>query len=163
MPSPVRAYLHSRPDGIMQLWLGTYAAAHDLEMFPNATLLLDVENCFQPDSVLCSEPRKGGRVWVNKGGYLCGSPELVVEVAASSVSIDLRDKLKVYRRAEVPEYIVWRTEDEEIDWFLLEDGQYVKQKPDKHGRLHSRVFKGLVLDVRAALEGNKARVLAALD
>lgn len=41
--------------------------------------------------------------------------------------------------------------------------QYVKQKPDKHGRLHSRVFKGLMLDVRAALEENKARMLAALD
>lgn len=38
-----------------------------------------------------------------------------------------------------------------------------KAQPDKQGRLHSRVFKGLVLDVRAALEGNKARMLSALD
>ena len=60
------------------------------------------------------------------------------------------------------EYIVWRTEDEEIDWFVLEDGQYVKQRPDKHGKLHSRKFKGLILDVQAALAFDKSRVLAAL-
>jgi Uma2 family endonuclease len=162
MASPVRINLHSRPDGIMQGWLFAYAAMHDLEMFPNTTLLLDVENCFQPDSMLCSKPRKGGRVWVNKDDYLCGSPELVVEIAASSVSIDLRDKLRAYRRAEIAEYIVWRTEDAEIDWFVLDDGQYIKQTADKHGKIHSRIFKGLTLDVNAALACNKAKVLSAL-
>jgi Uma2 family endonuclease len=161
MPSPVRV-AHSRPDGILQGWMYAYAAEHDLELLPNATLLLDTENAFQPDAILCSPPRKGGRVWLNTKGYLCGSPEFVVEIASSTASIDLRDKLRVYRRLEVQEYIVWRTEDAEIDWFVLEEGQYIKMKPDRHGKLRSRVFPGLVLDLAAALACDKSKVLAAL-
>ncbi|MFN0076979.1 MAG: Uma2 family endonuclease [Prosthecobacter sp.] len=161
MPSPVRI-AHAEPDGVIQGWLFTYAAEHELKIFPNATLLLDPENAFQPDAILCTAPQPGGRVWLNKKGYLCGSPELVVEIAASTASIDLRDKLRVYRRLEVAEYLVWRTADQEIDWFVLEDGQYVKMKPDRHGKLRSRVFPGLVLDLAAALACDKARVLASL-
>jgi len=161
MPSAVRLN-HSQPDGIIHGWLFAYAAEHGLEMLPNTTLLLDTENCFQPDAILCGTPRRGGRVWVNEAGYLCGSPEMVVEVAASTGSIDLRDKLRVYRRLEVAEYLVWRTEDKEVDWFQLEAGAYIRMKPDRHGRLRSRIFPGLVLDVEAALRGDKAAVLAAL-
>ena len=36
-----------------------------------------------------------------------------MEVAASSASHDLHDKLNVYRRNGVREYLVWRTLDEE--------------------------------------------------
>lgn len=162
MPSPVRFSKHSAPDGLVHIWLGTYAAKHGLEMCPNTTVLLDSENSFQPDALLCSKPRKGSRVWINKDDFLCGSPELVVEISASSVSIDLRDKLRVYRRCGVNEYIVWRTEDREIDWFVLEDGQYVKLAADRHGRIQSPMFKGLILDTAAALKMDKAKVLAAL-
>ena len=38
-----------------------------------------------------------------------------MEVAASSASHDLHDKLNVYRRNGVREYLVWRTLDERID------------------------------------------------
>lgn len=161
MPSPVRIS-HARPDGLIHLWLGTYAARHDLEILPNATLLLDPENACQPDAILCSAPRQGGRVWLNAKGYLCGSPELVVEVATSTASMDLREKLRVYRRLEVAEYIVWRTEEGDLDWFILEEGRYERQEPDAQGRLASRVFPGLVLDLKAALALDKAAVLAGL-
>ena len=162
MPSPVRFNKHAGPDALMNALLFNYAAEHGLEACTNATVLLDSENALQPDAILCSTPRKGGRVWINEYDLLCGSPELVVEISASSVSIGLRDKLRVYRRSGVNEYIVWRTEDREIDWFVLEDGQYVKLAADRHGRIHSRMFKGLVLDTAAALKMDKAKVLAAL-
>jgi Uma2 family endonuclease len=162
MPSPVRIDHHARPDGHIHGWLYTYAIEHDLEMYPNATLLLDAENSFQPDAMLCSKPRPGGRVWLNAKGLLCGAPELVVEVAASSVSIDLHDKMRVYRRAGVSEYIVWRTQDREVDWFVLEDGKYVKLSADRGQKLRSQVFPGLVLDVKALLAHDGAKVIAAL-
>ena len=162
MPSPVRFSKHASPDALFNVWLGVYAAKHGLVTCTNATVLLDSENAFQPDVLLCSKPRKGSRVWINKDDFLCGSPELVVEISASSVSIDLRDKLRVYRRSGVNEYIVWRTLDREIDWFVLEDGQYVKLPADRHGRIHSRMFKGLILDTAAALEMDTAKALAAL-
>lgn len=161
MPSPVRAS-HAESDGVVHLWLGYFAARHRLKFFPNATLLLDPENAYQPDAILCSAPRQGGRVWLNAKGYLCGSPELVVEVATSTASMDLREKLRVYRRLEVAEYIVWRTEEGELDWFILQEGRYERQEPDAQGSLVSRVFPGLVLDLKAALSLDKAAVLAAL-
>ena len=45
-----------------------------------------------------------------------------MEVAASSVSHDLGDKLAVYRRNGVREYVVWRVLDHGIDWFELAGG-----------------------------------------
>ena len=163
LPSPVRIDTHAEHDGIIHGWLLVYASEQGLKFYPNATLLLDSENSCQPDSILCSKPEKSGHVWLNKKGYLCGSPELVVEIAGSTASIDLRDKLRVYRRNGVSEYVVWRTQDREIDWFVLDDeGTYVKQTPARHGKLHSRTFKGLALDVEAALKLDGAKVLSAL-
>ena len=152
LPSPVRIDTHAEHDGIIHGWLLVYASEQGLKFYPNATLLLDSENSCQPDSILCSKPEKSGHVWLNKKGYLCGSPELVVEIAGSTASID-----------HVSEYVVWRTQDREIDWFVLDDeGTYVKQTPARHGKLHSRTFKGLALDVEAALKLDGAKVLSAL-
>ena len=153
---------HAQADGLIHGCLGLYAIEHGLGFYPNATLLLDTENSFQPDAILCSKPRKGGRVWLNEKGYLCGAPELVVEVAASTASIDLRDKLRVYRRNGVDEYIVWRTQDREVDWFVLEEGQYVRQTAGRDHHLRSRIFPKLVLDVKALLTLDGAKLIAGL-
>ena len=162
MPSPVRADMHAQPDGLIQTWLGTYAIANDLHSYPNASLLLDSDNSFQPDAILCSKPRKGGRVWLNKKGYLCGSPEFVCEIAASTASIDLHAKLRVYRRHGISEYLVWPTAEQEVDWFVLEDEEYIPLEPGKDGKIRSRVFRGLVLDVKALLKLDGVKVLEAL-
>jgi Uma2 family endonuclease len=163
MPSPVRADLHAKPDGIIHGWLFNYSVMNDLEFYPNATLLLDTENSFQPDAILCSKPRKGGRVWLNGKGYLCGSPELVCEIAASSASIDLHSKFRIYRRNGVSEYLVWRTTDQAVDWFVLENDVYVPLPVGKDRKIHSRTFKGLVLDVPALLKMDGAKVLQSLS
>ncbi len=131
-------------------------------MYSNPTFILDSDNSFQPDAILCSRPQKGGRVWLNAKGYLCGAPELVCEIAASSASIDLHDKLRVYRRHGISEYLVWRTADREIDWFTLENEEYVRLSPGKDRRIRSRIFPGLALDVPAALKLDGARVIEAL-
>ena len=44
-----------------------------------------------------------------------GAPQLIVEVAVSSASHDLHDKLQLYERAGVPEYVAWRVVDKAID------------------------------------------------
>ena len=90
-------------------------------------------------------------------------PELVVEVAASSASIDMHDKLRVYRRNGVREYVVWRTLEQRIDWFELVDGEFHQLPPDDEGVIHSRVFPGLRLDAGALLRGDLADALAALE
>ena len=83
--------------------------------------------------------------------YLEGAPELVAEIAASSVSHDLGDKLSVYRRNGVREYLVWRVFEHQIDWLELAGGAYRRRATDAAGVVRSAVFPGLWLNVRALL------------
>jgi Uma2 family endonuclease len=164
MASPVRIDLHADQDGLIHTWLGCYAVhTPGLKFYPNATLRLDSDNAFQPDAMLCRRPMPGGRTSVSEKGYLSGAPELVVEIAASSASIDARDKLDVYRGLGVSEYLLWRTVDKEFTWFHLEDEEYVNAQPDANGLLRSRVFPGLQLPLVALLALDGAKVMACLD
>ncbi len=88
---------------------------------------------------------------------------MIVEIAASSAAIDLHSKFRVYRRAGVREYLVWRTRDQEFDWFVLEKGDYQPNTPDAKGILRSRQFPGLILDVKALLNDDIGRVLDVLQ
>lgn len=72
----------------------------------NATLRLDRDNEPQPHALVRWET--SGRSHLGEDGYLEGSPELIVEIAASSASYNLRQTLQVYRRNEVQEYLVWQ-------------------------------------------------------
>ena len=60
------------------------------------------------------------------------------------------------------EYLVWRTEDREFDWFVLADGDYRKLAPDAKGLCRSVTLPGLVLNVPALLAENGAVVLHTL-
>ena len=148
-------------------WLGYYRSKTPGLLCANdSTLLLDEENVPQPDLLLSIPHDVGGRAVLNDDDYLEGAPELVIEIAASSKSIDLNAKLRAYRRNRILEYIVWRTYDREIDWFDWIDGEYVRQEPqciDGRRVLKSRTFPGLWLDVQAALEGDLATLFAAVD
>ena len=102
----------------------------------------------QPDILLMIDPGRGGRAAISEDDYVEGAPELVVEVASSSVSYDLHAKRDVYRRHGVPEYLVWRVLDRAIDWSVLRDDRYESIAPDDRGRLRSTTFPGLWLDRR---------------
>ncbi len=141
-------------------WLMQYAAATSgVQVSDNATVRLDGDNEPQPD--VCLRLKSGGRSTIDEQGYLSGPPELIVEVASSSVSYDLHDKLNVYRRSGVPEYLVWRVLDRDFDWFVLRDGQY-QPLPAEDGILKSEVFPGLWLDKQALLAGELVKVMAVL-
>ena len=162
MGSPV-SVRHAKPDNLIQLWLGAYASRHpETEALTNATVILDAENTVQPDALLRRLSEHGGLSRVNDDGYLAGPPELIVEVAASSASIDLRDKRRAYCRNGVREYLVWLVAEARLEWFCLEDDDYRPQLPDAQGVLHSRIFPGLRLPVAPLLAGDTAKVLAAL-
>lgn len=164
MSSPVRYKAHGKPHSQIHGWLFNYVLAKkpDAEIADNATLRLDQDNDPQPDLILRIDEAHGRLSRVTEDDYLEGSPELIVEVASSSASYDLREKLNVYRRNGVQEYIVWRVYDGQIDWFSLQDEQYVLLQPDEHGIIESRVFAGLRLNVPAMLDGDLAQVLADL-
>ena len=160
--SPV-SVRHAKPDNLIQIWLGTHAGRHpETEALTNATVILDAENTMQPDALLRRLPEHGGLTRVNEDGYLAGPPELIVEVAASTASIDYRDKRRAYCRNGVREYIVWCVAEGRVEWFCLEDDEYRLQLPDAQGVLHSRVFPALRLPVESLLACDTAKVLAAL-
>lgn len=160
MASPVRLTEHGEPDGIINTWLGTYAARQaSVRHAINTTLLLGPDDTPQPDGLLFHE---GGGCRVDASGYLTGPPELVVEIAASSVSRDAREKLVTYRRARIPEYLLWRVEDEAIEWFFLEQDEYRPLPMSDAGIIESRAFPGLRLNVPAALRLDAGAVLAGL-
>ena len=95
-------------------------------------------------------------------GYVTGPPEHVDEIAASSASYDLHSKLRIYYRAGVQEYVVWRVWDRAIDWFVRGDQDFKKIETEA-GIYRSCIFPGLWLDADAMLAGNLARVLEVLQ
>src|SRR5262249_20371747 len=90
--------------------------------------------------------------------YVVGGPELAAEVTASSASYDLHDKLDLYRRNDVREYIVWRVFDQAIDWFVLRSGQYERLPLSPEGFYESDILPGLWLDPAALIAGAMPRV-----
>jgi Uma2 family endonuclease len=163
MGSPVRQRSHGRPHGMIIGWLAAYVAATPgVDLGDNSTIRLDVDNEPQPDALLRIEPEAGGHSRVGEDDYIEGPPELIFEVAASSASYDLHDKLNTYRRNGVQEYAVWQVYDRHVDWWELNEGQYQSIDPDENGVVWSNIFPGLGLAVPALLEGKLAAVLEAL-
>lgn len=96
VPSPVRYTQHGRPSSDVEIWLGTYrASTPGVGSAGNTTVRLDLDNEPRPDILLRID--QGGSSSVGEDGYVEGAPELISEVAASSASYDLHDKLRAYR------------------------------------------------------------------
>lgn len=154
MPSPV-SNDHAGAHFDLIGWLASYrAATPGVVGGDNGTLRLDLDNEPQPDAFLRILESHGGQAVVDEDGYVTGSPELVAEVAVSSVSIDLHAKLHVYRRNGVREYVVWRVEDCEIDWFVLREDRYVPLLRNSAGMYQSVVLPGLWLNPDALVHGD---------
>lgn len=162
--SPLRFKPHAEPHAYIMTWLGTYAAfTRGVRAGDNATVRLDLDNEPQPDAVLLIDEKMGGQSCLSGDGYIEGAPELVVEIAASSVSHDLYDKKTAYRRNGVQDYIVWQVLEQNLSWFQWIEGDYIQQIPDENGILYSKTFPGLWLDVKALLQDDMPQVLAILQ
>ena len=115
------------------------------------------------DALLRIDESKGGQSRISADDYIEGAPELIVEIATSSASYDLHDKLRAYRRNGVKEYLVWLTQEQGFRWYVLQEETYVLQQPNGRGILHSWTFPGLQLAVEALLAGEMQTVLAVLQ
>ena len=164
MPSPVSLTRHGEPHSNVVFWLSFYKAkTPGVGTAAEASLRLDLDNEPQPDAMLYIRPEHGGQAKISEDGFLEGAPELVAEVSSSTVSIDLNQKLNVYRRNGVCEYMVWRVLDRQIDWFELRDGDYIRLEPGEDGIYRSRIFLGLWLDPEAMVRDDTAAVLETLQ
>ena len=153
---------HGEPDNLLQTVIGVYALhTTGVKAATNATVKLSADDVFQPDGLLRSSPEYGGQS--RSEVYLQGAPELGVEIAVSSSSIDANAKKTSYRRSGMQEYIVWRTQQKALDWWQLVDDDYRSIEPDENGILKSRIFPGLWLDPQALLSEDGVRVLEVVN
>ena len=152
--------LHATKHITISTWVGTYILRYpECEALDNGTVRLGADSDPQPDIML----RKiSGGSSEEVGKVIEGPPEFVFEVAASSAVFDLHEKKELYREFGVREYVVWQLFENRLDWFRLENGEYVTVAPDENGIIESVTFPGLKLAVAKLLDGDAAGVIAAL-
>jgi Uma2 family endonuclease len=164
MAAALRIRWHGNPHLRLGVWLGSYAdATPGVEGADNASVRLDNANMPQPDLLLRIDEKCGGQSTETSDGHLQGAPELIAEIAASSASHDLHEKLAVYQRSGVREYLVWRVLDQQLDWFVLRAGRFAQLAAGQDGVLRSEAFPGLWLDTAALLRGDGLAVRRMLD
>ena len=160
---PVSHSEHSNPQLYLAAVLGMYlASTPGIDGGDNGTVRVDSDNMPQPDLTLFIRPSHGGRILEGSDKYLAGAPELIVEIAGSSASVDLHRKRNLYARSGTLEYIVWKTREKAIDYLILREGKFVPLLRSD-GIFKSEVFPGLWIDSAALTEGNLAKALATVQ
>jgi Uma2 family endonuclease len=155
MPAAV-GFDHADVHGELMFWLKAYKSrTPGVRALDNATDILGHDSQPQPDASLIIE---GGQTRLNDERYVVGPPELVIEVASSSVSYDLHAKREDYERYGIGEYLVLLVWEKKPIWFVRESGKFVEQSSGPDGILRSRIFPGLWLDAAALLRGDTLRV-----
>jgi Uma2 family endonuclease len=155
---------HGRALARFSGWLFCYCAATPgTEGQNGATTILGDASETQPDSALLILSEYGGQSRDGEDDYSYGAPELLIEVALSSRSIDLHAKFRDYERAGVREYLVYDLRKQIIHWFVLQAGRFESLVRDPDGLFRSRVFPGLWLDPDAFLRKDHRGLIVALQ
>ncbi len=162
MSSPLK-----KPHGKMHKWASFWHSLYEeatpgTDGFDNTTSILDEESEPQPDLSLIIEPSRGGQTR-EEDDYIVGAPELIMEIASSTESIDLHRKRRDYEEAGVREYVVVAIRQEQVFWFVSRNGQFEELPPGADGIFRSEVFPGLWLDPDALLRLDKARIREVLQ
>jgi Uma2 family endonuclease len=162
VPSPLLPD-HGEYHALVMGWLINYwIATPGTRVRDNATAILGPTSEPQPDATLIIDPRCGGQTGIAADGYATGPPELIVEVASSSASIDLHAKRRDYEQAGVLEYVVVVLRQRVVRWFVLHAGGYREAAAGTDGIFASTVFPGLWLDAEALLRLNGLQVMDTL-
>jgi Uma2 family endonuclease len=160
---PISGGSHAQPHFDFLGMLGIYRwATPGVVAGGPASIILDTKHMPEPDGFLAIDPRCGGRVQFDEKGYVIGAPELLAEISSSSVSFDLHTKKEIYRKFAVKEYVVWRTKEQAIDWFILR-GEQFEPLPLIDGVYRSELFPGLWLAAAALIASDFATVKATLE
>jgi len=127
MPSPA-SLRHGQPHARLMTWIGNYVSmTPGTDYADNPTNRLDTINEPQPDVALFIDPARGGQTRVSEDGYLTGPIEFIAEVSVSSVSLDRGPKLRTYELHGVREYLIWRVDDDLLEWYVLRDDGFELQ------------------------------------
>jgi Uma2 family endonuclease len=156
MASPLR-WPHGTYHLKLAFALGLYeAATPGIEVGDNATTILGAESEPQPDLAVRILFECGGQSRLNKRRYVEGPPELIAEIAHSSLAIDLHQKRTDYQQAGVQEYLVVCVEEQELRWFDFASGRLLT--PTRQGVFRSIVLPGLWIAGPALLARDSSRL-----
>ncbi len=162
MPPPSKTS-HGLRHGRSIHWLISYQdATPNTEALDNTSTLLDDEAEPQPDGCLLITAAGHGQTR-EEDEYIVGPPELALEIAASSVAIDMHLKRADYERTGVREYIVVILRQQRVVWFVSRDRKFQEMQPGLDGIYRSEVFPGLWLDPTALLNNDGVRVTQVLN
>ena len=162
VPSPLKPE-HGEYHALAMMWLGAYwVATPGTRVRDHATAILSPTSEPQPDCALIIDPAYGGQTGYSEDGYATGPPELIVEVASSSESIDLNAKRRDYEQAGVLEYVVVVVRQRVVRWFRLHEAVYQEVVTPDDGILKSATFPGLWLAAEALVQLDGAAVMEAL-
>jgi Uma2 family endonuclease len=160
MSSPV-GKLHSRYQIKLASWLDAYeVATPGVESLDNATHILGDKSEPQPDFCLRII---GGQTRETEDGYIEGAPELVIEVAVSTESIDLNRKRNDYDRHGVREYIVVAARERRVVAYVRRAARLVEQSMRQDAIHKSPQFPGLWLDSYALFRLDSAQMHKTLE
>ena len=98
---------------------------------------------------------------MNEDEYVEGAPELLAEIAYSSVTIDMNQKKQTYQNSGILEYLVVLIEEQEVHWFDLANARSLEA--DQDGVIRSETFPGLWLDTKPLLAKDTALMLNTLE
>ena len=163
--SPVGS-VHSEEHARLVTLAGLYAfATPNVSVHDNGTVILGPDAEPQPD-VMLRRTRGGATRLVRRHQttYVAGPPEWVAEVASSTETIDLNQKLRDYDRYGVGEYLIHLVRTRAVVRFARDAaGRLVEVPPDADGLLRSTALPGLWVDPIAMVDGDRARLKATLD
>jgi Uma2 family endonuclease len=163
MPSPLSDD-HGEPDNDVSGWLFLYkVSTPGLRSPNNATVKLDELGEPQPDCQLRIPSELGGQTHLDEKHFIKGAPELVVEIARSSRSFDLKQKKADYERAGVLEYLVVELDPNRVHWFVRRGNRFKNLLPGPDGIYRSSVFPGLSLDAEALFAEDRRRLIEVLN
>ena len=160
LTSPMR-----NPHGELSAALGTafgnyVAATPGAQLFSDVTTILSAQAEPQPDLVLRIRPSHGGRTRDDADQYVHNGPELVAQVADSTVPLDLGARRDDNQQAGVIEYLVVDVPRQRLHWFDFRAGGEIRERG---GVMRSRVFPGLWIARAALLAADLPALLAVVQ
>jgi len=161
MPPPL-SIEHGSDDTLLVTWSATYAYKTQGCYSANNTTWYMLKDAPQPDSFLAIKKEFGGQSWI-EDSYCHGSPELAVEICRTSASYDLHQKLQLYQKGGVREYVALIVNERRVRWMVLRDGRFEDVALPADGIYRSAVFPGLWLNTKAVASEDGAGVLKTLE
>lgn len=161
VPSPLKRLhgtIHPFVDAVLAAYVGSTPG---VECGDNTTILLGEEGEPQPDAYLRILPEYGGQSGTTDDDYVDGAPELIVEIAFSSRSIDLHGKKDDYTRYGVQEYLVLCLRESVLRWFDLQAND--ERSIGADGVVRASSFPGLWIHAEALLVKKYAQLMTTLQ